>query len=77
MGCLEPNKNISKEAKKILRNFGNRSMKREEIAQAAGFALPLVARKLRELADKKLVIEEEGVYYLSDKGKEALDILED
>ncbi len=76
MPCLEPDKNLSKEAKEILLALGKlKSAERVKIAEETGFVLSLVSRKLRELMDKETVREEKGVYFLTEKGKEAISVL--
>ena len=76
MPCLEPDKNLSKEAKEILLVLGKlKSAERVKIAEETGFVLSLVSRKLRELMDKETVREEKGVYFLTEKGKEAISVL--
>jgi len=76
MPCLEPDKNISEEAKRIVNTLGNAAgLEKQAIAKESGFNLPLVSRKLRELIEKELILENEGKYSLTNKGKEALEVL--
>jgi len=76
MPCLEPDKNISGEAKRIVNILSNAAgLEKQAIAKETGFNLPLISRKLRELIEKELILENEGKYSLTDKGKEALKVL--
>ena len=72
MPCLEPNKNLSEEAKKVLKTLGElKSATKQEIAEATGLDTPLVSRKLRELAGKSAVIEKENKFEITKDGIEA------
>ena len=76
MPCLEPDKNLSKEAKQILLVLGNEGpFGRQNIAHKAGLAFPLAARKLRELLEKGLVLEDNRGFSLTEKGREAFSAL--
>ena len=72
MPCLEPSKNLSEQAKvilKLLAKIGSAS--KQEIAEKTGFDTPLVSRKLRELIGKGAVIEKGSVFAITDEGKDA------
>lgn len=72
MPCLEPNKNLSEDAKKVLKLLSKlKSATRQEIADEAGMDTPLVSRKLRELMGKGAVIEKDGKYQITEDGVEA------
>jgi len=73
MPCLEPSKNLSEEAKKVLRALNElKSATKSEIAEKTGFDTPLISRKLRELAEKGAVREENGKFFITDDGIEAV-----
>jgi len=72
MPCLEPNKNLSEDAKKVLKVLSKlKSSTRQEIANETGMDTPLIARKLRELKEKGAVIEKEDKYQITEDGAEA------
>lgn len=72
MPCLEPNKNLTEEAKKVLKTLSKlKSATKQEIAEATGLDTPLVSRKLRELAGKSAVIEKENKFEITKDGIEA------
>ena len=76
MPCLEPNKNLSEQAKvilKLLARVGKAT--KQEIADESGLDTPLIARKLRELIGKAAVEEQNGVFVITDSGKEAAEKL--
>ncbi len=76
MPCLEPDKKLSDEEKKIILII-NRvvSGNKARIAKEGELNLPLVSRKLRKLIEKELVSEQDGAYQLSQKGREAVEAL--
>ena len=70
MSCLEPDK-------KVMDALGGtvEAIERQAVAKISGFNLPLVSRKLRELKDRELILENDGKYSLTDKGREVLEVL--
>ena len=75
MGCLNPDKKISAEGKKLLLALdGQDGLLRAELAEKAGFDMPVVARKMRQLIEMGLA-KEDGKYFITDKGKEAAQML--
>ncbi len=76
MPCLEPNKNLSEQAKSILKLLAEvGKATKQEIAVKSGLDTPLVARKLRELIGKSVVKEQAGEFIITDAGKEAAEKL--
>ncbi len=74
MPCLEPNKNLSEEAKKVLKVLGElRKATKIEISEKTGFDTPLISRKLRELSEKGAVKEEDGMFVITEDGIKALE----
>lgn len=73
MPCLEPDKNLSEEAKKVLKALNElKSATKTELAEKTSFDTPLISRKLRELAEKGAVKEENGKFVITDDGLEAV-----
>ena len=76
MPCLEPNKDLSKEARQILLSLGKlKSADKLKLEKETGFVSSLIVRKLRELAEKEAIKEDGRVYSLTDKGEEAFSVL--
>ena len=72
MPCLEPNKNLTEEAKKVLKALSKlKSATKQEISETTGLDTPLIARKLRELIEKDAVIEKENKFEVTKDGIEA------
>ena len=72
MPCLEPDKNLSEDAKKVLKALAKlESITKAEIAEKTDLDMPLISRKLRELVNKGAVIEKEGKIEITPEGKEA------
>ncbi len=73
MPCLEPDKNLSEKAKKVLKALNElKSATKLEIAEKTGFDTPLISRKLRELGEKGAVKEENGKFFITEDGIEAV-----
>ncbi len=76
MPCLKPNKNLSEQAKSILKLLAEvGKATKQEIADKSGLNTPLIARKLRELIGKGAVKEQDGVFIITDSGKEVAEKL--
>ncbi len=76
MPCLEPDKNLSEQAKIILKLLAEvGSATKQEIADKSGLDTPLIARKLRELIEKGAAKEQDDVFTITDSGKEAAEKL--
>ncbi len=76
MPCLEPDKNLSEEAKTILLLLGKlKSADKSRIVEETGYVSSLVSRKVRELMSKEVVKEEGGMYSLTPRGEEAVSAL--
>ena len=72
MPCLEPDKNLSEDAKKILKALSKlKSATKVEISEGTGIDTPLVSRKLRELIEKGAAIEKDNKFEITEGGLEA------
>ncbi len=72
MPCLEPNKNLSEAAKKVLKALSElKNATKAELAEKTGLDTPVIARKLRELMEKTAVVEKNGTFEITKDGVEA------
>ena len=72
MPCLEPDKNLSDEAKKVLKALEElKKATKIKISERTGLDTPLVSRKLRELAGKGAVVEKDNIFEITKDGAEA------
>ncbi len=72
MPCLEPDKNLSEAAKKVLKALSElKEATKAELAEKTGLDTPVIARKLRELKEKGAAAEADGKFKITEDGIEA------
>ena len=71
MACINPDGTITESAKALLSIIHN-PLTPEDISKQVGQPLFKVRSSLREMTSAELVLEEEGKYTLTEKGKERL-----
>ena len=71
MACVNPDGSITETAKALLRVLES-PLTPEEIAQQVGQPLFKVRSSLREMTGAELIIEEEGKYIITERGKEKI-----
>ncbi len=76
MPCLEPDKKLTLEEQIILLLLKKLSSgDRFKIAEESKMSPPVVARKLRMLVKKGLLVQNGDLYHLNHKGEEAVEVL--
>ena len=72
MACIDPDGTLTVTAKFLMKALGKSPLPPEEIAKALGEPLFRVRGNLRELAGADLIEEKDGLFYLTEAGREHL-----
>ena len=72
MACIDPDGTLTITAKFLLKQLNQESLPPEDIAKALGEPLFKVRGNLREIMGAGLIGEEDGLFHLTELGKERL-----
>jgi hypothetical protein len=72
MACIDSTGTLTITAKFLIKELGKNPLPPPEIAKALGEPVFRVRGNLRELAEAGFIREEDGVYHLTDQGREHL-----
>lgn len=72
MACIDPDGNITITAKFLLKELDKGPLAPQEIAKALGEPVFKVRGNLRELKEADFILEEDGLFHITDKGREKI-----
>ena len=72
MACIDSTGTLTITAKFLIKELGKKPLPPQEIARALGEPVFRVRGNLRELTEAGFIMEDEGVFHLTDVGREHL-----
>jgi hypothetical protein len=72
MACIDPDGTVTITAKFMLKELNKGALPPQDIARALGEPLFKVRGSLREMKEADLIREEDGLFYITDVGREKL-----
>jgi predicted transcriptional regulator len=72
MACIDPDGTLTITAKFLLKELDKGPLPPEDIARALGEPIFRVRGNLRELKEADLILEEDGLFHITELGKEKI-----